>query len=299
MSVIKYTTLVLTLMCCSSAIAQQTSQQSPDQTRRAERVEERRDQISQNRDARQDNREDRQADRAADGRQLGDRIGTVLDSTMGNSMDEFIATCLLIGNQEEVALAKEAASRAQNENVKQFAQMLIDDHQKAIQKLQQHAKQGMSLDGAADVSVAVNSQGNQSSADQNSSSAQNSQIAANDSPTAQQYTANRVDIDANRDTMNTGTLDKVLKMNKQAAQECLSMTKSMMAEKQGAEFDKAFAGMQVGAHVGMLAKLKASQQHASPELASIIQESEQTVQRHLEQAKQLCQELESMQASNR
>ena len=263
MSVIKYTMFVLALACCSSAFAQEI-----DQSRRAERVEERRD-----------SRDARQADRSSDGRALS--IGS--NENQGSNLDEFIATCLLLGNQEEVALAQEAVSRAQNENVKQFAQMLVDDHQKAIQKLQQHAKQGISLDGASKVTASAGLQADQT--------------ASNPSPTAQQYTANRADLDQN--SASAGALDQVLKMHQQAAQECLSMTKSIMAEKQGAEFDKAFAGSQIGAHIGMLAKLKASQQHASPELASIIQESEQTVEKHLDHAKQLCKELESMQASNR
>ncbi len=262
MSVIKYTVLVLTLACCNFAFAQQQT----DQSRRAQRVEERRE-----------NRVAQQAAPARDGREL--TLGS--NASQGKPLDQFIATCLLIGNQEEVALAQEAVSRAQNENVKQFAQMLVDDHQKAIQKLQQHAKQGISLEGAATVTASGQSQPNQ--------------IAANPSPTAQQYTANRVD----PDSANNGALDQVLKMHQQAAQECLSMTKSLMQEKQGVDFDKAFAGSQIGAHIGMLAKLKASQQHASPELASFIQESEQTVEKHLDHAKQLCKELESMHASNR
>jgi predicted outer membrane protein len=249
MSVIKYTMFMLALMCCNLAFAQQQT----DQSRRAE------------------------------GAQGGRELTLGSSANQGNTLDQFVATCLLIGNQEEVSLAQEAVSRAQNESVKQFAQMLIDDHQKAIQKLQQHAKPGISLGGAATVTASGQSQTNQS--------------AANPSPTAQQYTANRADLDQN--SASAGVLDHVLKMQQQAAQECLSMTKSILAEKQGAEFDKAFAGSQIGAHIGMLAKLKASQQHVSSDLASIIQESEQTVQSHLEQAKQLCKELESMQASNR
>jgi hypothetical protein len=51
-------------------------------------------------------------------------------------------------------------------------------------------------------------------------------------------------------------------------------------------------GSQVNAHIQMLAKLKASERSASPELASFIQESTQTVQHHLEQAKQICKQLE-------
>src|SRR5262249_26367643 len=160
-----FTTLAFLLACCNLALGQE---QQADQTRREERVEERRDQFSENRDDRQDNRDarqenrqdnrdDRQAERAAEGQQLGqrlaDRIGTAIDNNMGKSMDEFIATCLLIGNQEEVALAQEALGRAQNQNVKQFAQMLINDHQQAIQKLQQHARKGMGLDAGVNVAV--------------------------------------------------------------------------------------------------------------------------------------------------
>lgn len=277
MSVLKYSALVLTLACCNFAFGQQ----QVDQNLR-ERVENRRDQISQNREQRQDNRDVRQAERARDGRELG-ASATANQST---GMDEFIATCLLIGNQEEVALAKQGVEQAQNERVKQFAQTLVNDHQQAIQKLEQHAKQGMGLEGAANIT--------------GSSSLESSHGTSATSPTAQQYTANRPNLD---DTaMRSGGLNQVLKLQQQAAQECLSMTKSMLQEKQGAEFDKAFAGTQVGVHVGMLAKLKASQQFASPELAGIIRESEQVVQNHLEQAKQLCQQLEtasSQEASTR
>lgn len=290
MSVIKYTAIALTLACCNMAMGQ-VSQQPTDQTRRAERVEERRDQFAQNRDARQQNRDTRQADRNSYDQQSD-------SSNQAGGMNEFIATCLLIGNQEEVQLAQMAVDRAQNENVKQFAQMLVNDHQQTIQKLQQHAKQGMGLDGAGTITAASSSQNQSGSAQGNqNTNAQDNQSASNQSPSARTYTANRADMD--RDPMAGGSLDQVLKMSQQAAQECLSMTKSMMQEKQGAEFDKAFAGSQVGAHIGMLAKLKAAEQHASPELASIIQESQQTVQSHLEQAKQLCEELESMHASNR
>ncbi len=285
MTVLKYTTLVLAVACCNFALAQQQgaqqqgAQQQGEQTRRAERVEGRRDQISQNREERQENRDARQTERDPDGRAL-----TLGGNANQSNMDQYIATCLLFSNQEEVALAQVAVDRAENENVKQFAQMLVNDHQKAIQKLQQHAKPGMGLEGSGQTTVSIQSTGND-------------QYASDQSATAQQYTANRADLD--RDAGSSGAYDQILKLQQQATQECLTMTKSMMQEKQGAEFDKAFAGSQIGAHVGMLAKLKASEQHASSELASILQESQQMTKNHLEQAKQLCDELESMQASNR
>ncbi len=282
MRVVRYSALVLGLVCCNLAMAQTQVDIDAD-VNRGERVEDRRGQLGENRDQRQDNRQDRRANREG----VVDRVGDAIENNTASNnanLDQFIATCLLIGNQEEVAMAQEAVDRAENKQVKEFAQKLVDDHQKAIQKLQQHANQSMGLNVNGDATADRSSEGDK--------------YVSTDSATAQRYTANKVDINSSN-MAGSGALNQVLQMNRQAAQECLSMTKSMMQEKQGAEFDKAFAGSQIGAHVGMLAKLKASQQHASPELASIIKESEQSVQQHLDHAKQLCQELESQQASNR
>jgi predicted outer membrane protein len=190
-------------------------------------------------------------------------------------MNTLIASCLLIGNQEEVALAQLAVEQAQSEQVKQFAQKLIQDHQKAIQKFQPLAKAGFGLNVGAQTADA-------------------NQTPNAEQPGAQQYVANRPNLDTDRGNSETSaTIDQVLQLDRQATQECLQMTKAMLQEKQGAEFDKAFAGMQIGAHVGMLAKLKASEKHAAGELASAIQESRQVVEQHLEHAKQICKDLES------
>jgi predicted outer membrane protein len=230
MSVIKYSGLVCCLVCASSVFAQNTTQEY--------------------------NKADPAIGRPTGQAQVGQLGRTGQNAAQaGNEMDSFIASCLLLGNQEEVALAQLASQKAQNPEVKQFAQMMIEDHQKAIQKLQQHAKPGISIDGAARQTVASTQAG-------------------------------------------SANLDKVLQLSQQAAQECLSMTKSELQQKQGAEFDKAFIGSQVGAHIGMLAKLKASEQHASPELASLLNESSMTVKSHFEKAKQICKDLESS-ADNR
>ncbi len=219
MTFCKYLTVVAFLACASVAVAQNTTQRTVrDQTGQAGQVG-----------------------------QTG-RLGT---AGQGGDMDTLIASCLLIANEEEIALAKMAADKAEHQEVKQFAQMLVNEHQKAVQDLQQHAKPGIGLNAAG------------------------GGAASNQSGAA-----------------NSVTMDNILQLQQQAAQECLSMTKSMLQEKQGAEFDKAFSGMQVGAHIGMLAKLKASKNQASPELASWIDRSMETMQDHLAKAKELCMKLE-------
>jgi len=53
--------------------------------------------------------------------------------------DQFFAACLAAKNQGEVEIGKFASERAQNQQVKQFAQMMVTDHQALLPKLQQLA----------------------------------------------------------------------------------------------------------------------------------------------------------------
>lgn len=234
MSMIKYSGFLCCMVFASSVFAQNTTQQN-------------------NR-----NQTDQATGRPTGQAQVGQQgrtgaVGQYQNTTQAGQskeMDSFIASCLLLGNQEEVALAEMASEKAENDKVKEFAQMMIEDHQKVIQKLEQHAKSGISIDGDAQQSTASTQAG-------------------------------------------AGNLDQVLQMSQQAAKECLSMTKSELETKQGADFDMAYMGSHVGAHIGMLAKLKASEQHASSELASLVSESSKTVKSHFEKAKKICKELES------
>jgi predicted outer membrane protein len=241
MSSLKYTAAILALAVANVAVAQVTQQTQRDPTA-----------TGQNQYNAADRDQPGQRAQSAQRGQVG-QPGRLAATGQGSDINTFIASCLLIGNQEEVALAQIATQRAENDQVKQFAQMLVDDHQQTVEKLQPLAKQGIGLNEGAQTASSRPTQGQ---------------------------------------TAGVATTDQILQLSQQAAQECLQMTKAMMQEKQGAEFDKAFAGMQVGAHIGMLAKLKASKQHASGELASLIDESQQIVESHLERAKELCKELE-------
>jgi len=64
---------------------------------------------------------------------------TSYNETMQQQLDSDIAECLILENQNEVALAKLAASKTQNDDVKKFADMLEKDHSQMISKLQKFA----------------------------------------------------------------------------------------------------------------------------------------------------------------
>ena len=57
------------------------------------------------------------------------------------TVDNAIASCLALGNQEEIALARFAQDSAKSKEVKEFAKMMSDEHKAALQKLRQIAPQ--------------------------------------------------------------------------------------------------------------------------------------------------------------
>lgn len=178
-----------------------------------------------------------------------------------SQVDQAIAVCLALGNQEEVALAQFAEGRAKHEKVKQFAEMMITQHRQALEKLHrispQLANMALQLDGTAQPANSPRADGAHSSTNGPAGNVDHQMVALQTS----------------------------------IAQHCLSLTQKELGEKQGAEFDQCYVGQQVGAHVAMLAKLKGSEQFASGELRSFIQEAEQTVETHHKHAKELAKEL--------
>jgi hypothetical protein len=97
----------------------------------------------------------------------------------------------------------------------------------------------------------------------------------------------------NQQSNTTGSAhsDPSIAMLQRIKSECLSLTQKELQEHQGAEFDKAFVGQQLAAHVGMLAQLRGSKSFASPELQKVIAEGERMTTAHMAAAKKLMSEI--------
>jgi predicted outer membrane protein len=72
--------------------------------------------------------------------------GAASTGETSHGVEQFAANCLLIKNQMEIELSQFAAQQSQNPEVKQFAQQMVQDHQKMVQQLQEIA--GAQNDGA-------------------------------------------------------------------------------------------------------------------------------------------------------
>lgn len=84
----------------------------------------------------------------------------------------------------------------------------------------------------------------------------------------------------------------LVRLKQQLGQQCVASAEEELNQKDGAEFDKCFVGMQIAMHMQMLDTLKVFSRYASEELDEIIEEAEQTNEEHLERAKKLIKQLD-------
>lgn len=194
-----------------------------------------------------------------------------------DALTKHITVGLVLGNEEEIAISKFGQERAQNEQVKQFAQNMIEQHQQYLSKLQQAAPQtaqmDLTLEGAeGEVGIQGDNAGarpGQSPAAGNQRRAAAGGAGGNDEQQMAQFM-------------------------KQVKQQCLHLTTSQLARQQGQDFDKAFMGVQTGLHTGMLAKLQIAEQHVQDDqMKQLIQQGIQTTQQHLQQAQQIMEQLDA------
>jgi len=71
-----------------------------------------------------------------------------------------------------------------------------------------------------------------------------------------------------------------------------------LQQKSGAEFDKAFVGTAINAHIHAIAALEVIGQQSQGQLSQIAQQARPTVQQHLDHAKQLMRSLEGESGSS-
>ena len=219
----------------------------------------------------------------------------------GQEVERYLASCLTLKNQGEIELSQFAQQRAQNPQVKQFAQQLVQDHQKFVQKLQQvpGVEIGNSRTLGASEQYDANRQTNDTtrlpgSPGANQANQRDARPGLNDAPAN-----NRLNQDANqsltadRAVDQGGALKELLAIDKQITERCNQMVREELEAKTGPEFDMCFVGTQIGGHIHMLAALEVIEQQAQGELRQIAQEARPKVQQHLEHAKQLAKQLES------
>jgi len=190
----------------------------------------------------------------------------------GQSVDErfdmHVADCLILGNQEEIALLKFGAERTKSDRIKEAAEMMVKDHEKAISELREFA----SPQHANDNLTAY-------------------QGGTNDGAATREARKVPAEGDDAQATGGRNTLmSKMHQMAKRGHEQCLILNREELTKYEGDEFDQAFLGQQLGAHIGMLAKLKAAQEETSPELSKWTVKAQETTKKHKDHLEKLMNE---------
>ncbi|EMI22902.1 putative secreted protein [Rhodopirellula maiorica SM1] len=183
---------------------------------------------------------------------------------------------LIKANEAEIEIAKLAQQKSDNQQVKRLAQTMIQDHQALNQTLQQHAGQQQ--------------QGGQ----QHTGSTAAGQAHTDRNTIAGNQPATRSDLQGDRTTQFAGkTVPRELcQISEQACDNALKMTKEMLGNYEGQDFNMAFLGQQTVAHTMLLAELRAIESMGPQELQPIVQQASNKVSMHLEKTKQLAKQLE-------
>lgn len=207
------------------------------------------------------------------------------------NVSRMLATCVAMGNQHELAMCRFALDHIQNPEVKQFTEMLIEEHTQCAKKLAQFAPEAASMKFDGSAKNRRTSSPAESKIQQ--TSGKDDVKPQRDADKTTDTKKNDVTTAAARETVTTAhrgeqNEDRLISIQRQVAEECLSLKMKELTEAKAAgNFDEAFLGCQIGAHLGMIAKLSVYEGEADGELAQIFSEGRTTTEKHLAQAKKL------------
>jgi predicted outer membrane protein len=171
------------------------------------------------------------------------------------TVQQAIIKKLTKANDAEIELAQLAQQKTDNQELRQLAQMLIQDHQAFNQQLEK---------------VGQKAQANQPSGRQAGQSSTSSQSGS----------------------MNAATVPHQLcQVMEQACKNSLKMTKEMLQKQEGQDFQMAYLGQQCFAHTMMLAELKAIESDGPQELQQLATGASVKVENHLKHVKQLAEKM--------
>lgn len=214
------------------------------------------------------------------------------------SLDSVLASCLANGNQGQIAISRLAQERATNPEVKAFAEQMVKEHTAILSQLKSLG--AMTSNRRSGASATDASQGR--------SELEGRAIDQADRPISQESrTLGQADNARDQGSAPTtnqpratgqrqsgqATVEQLQQIQDQVAQACLERATRELSELNGAEFDKAYMGMQVGGHHKMAVELTVFESHVSPNLQAVISKGLRTTEQHLEQAKNLCKQLDS------
>jgi len=211
-----------------------------------------------------------------------------------HTADHRFATCVAYANQVEVAMARIANQKSKNSEVKQFAEMMLQDHEQFLRKLEKFAPEAARKEALAGASGA--SRTNDRGTGRAGTQTEIQQTRGNE-----QNESPRVRTGDNRSETGGDQQRAVnsAEIEKELAEQCITSARRKLESKNGDDFDKCYMHDQVAKHAEMKDKLMVFQRHASRELSSILSEGLKTTEDHLAKAEEIAKSLDSGRSSEK
>lgn len=232
--------------------------------------------------------------------------------------DQQIAATLWAANRNEVELGKLAQKKAQSESVKEFAATIIKDHTQAADKFARAAGNLVSANTVRDGAGTTTPRETRKPVIQDDEAREEVREEREETPRGKKQ-ADREDREDARDNPRREAREDAreegrevrrtgreearegrtttqrggaqgfnwVSVHLEVADQCLQSAKKALNDKQGAEFDKAFMGLQVAAHMEMQDKLEVYKNHVSGQLQQDIEQAQETTKEHLQEAKKI------------
>jgi predicted outer membrane protein len=205
-----------------------------------------------------------QAPTAQGGQQIGQPI-----------LDQMAAEGILQMNKGEIELANFALKHTQNEEVRKFAQSIIDDQTKLSDQLQRFAgEQGAGRGGNQPGGTSATQPATPGSPVTQPGREAPGQTAQAGGAPGESWKAMSIDT-----------------IRRDVADQVVASIERELAQYQGADFDKAYLGQQFWGHVEAIAAAKAGGKHLSNDLRQVVEQSAQTGEKHLDECRKLIREL--------
>jgi hypothetical protein len=239
---------------------------------------------------------------------------SVEERTSWRDGDHFLASCIAINNQEEVALSQWAQDKLQNAQAKEFAKMLVKDHSEFLTKLERYAPEATEENFLTTTTVTTSRQpgdrnpGARREERQRERAENRAERAENKGKDDSSDDQNPQEPDDQASSKGKGTIQQVsgtteyvetknlnvdlMQLHREFAEQCLADTKEMLTAKSDQEFDTCFVGLQIARHAAMKSKLTVCERHATGELKDLLAQARTTTSNHLELAKKLIKQLQ-------
>lgn len=204
--------------------------------------------------------------------------------------DALMASWIRIDNDNVVALAQYANGKSQNEQVKQLAMKIQEDHSRLSDALKQYTVTGRDPRGGDGMREGAE----KSAGDPNGSGRSDAPRGRDNRPyDASGKRSGETDDSIAGRGMTAGEPFHHMALLRELGTKCLENAKKELETKSGAEFDRCFVGMQIAAHGALGTMLEVFAAHASDDLKKVLEDGKSTVKGHCDEAKSVMKKLES------